>query len=132
MIINANGVNVDTTRSNSEINSLIDSKISSFVKIQTGSYIGNGSFGEDNPKTLTFNFVPKIVLIWKADTGMVPYSNEGWVHSLFWVTGATYSTMQGRILRISLSNKTLSIYSTESASYQMNENTMNYNWLALG
>lgn len=134
MIINVNSVNTDTNtmRSNADINSLIDSRTYDRVKIQTGSYVGSGTYGESSPKTLTFNFVPKIVLVWKSDTGMIPYSNEGWVHSLFWVTGATYSTMQGRTVRISLSNRTLSFISTESASYQMNENTMNYNWIALG
>ena len=41
----------------------IQSLGSGFAKIQTGSYVGTGTYGESNPNTLTFDFVPKIVVI---------------------------------------------------------------------
>ena len=134
MIINVNSVNKDTNtmRTNAEINSLIDSKIYDKLKIQSGSYIGSGVYGESSPKRLSFNFIPKIVLIWKGDTGFIPYSNEGWLHSLFWVTGATRSVVQGKEMTISISDRTLSIYSNESPTYQMNGSGITYNWIALG
>ncbi len=34
-----------------------------FAKIQTGSYVGTGTYGPDSPNTLTFGFVPEYVLI---------------------------------------------------------------------
>ena len=54
----------------SQINSGVNSEISDVLaqlgtkaKIQTGSYVGTGTYGESNPNTLTFDFVPKIVVI---------------------------------------------------------------------
>ncbi len=43
--------------------------------IATGSYVGTGESGEDNPNTLTFDFVPKV--LWVGQ-GAVPsfYTNE--------------------------------------------------------
>ena len=34
-----------------------------FTKIQTGSYVGTGTYGVDNPNSLTFDFVPKFVIV---------------------------------------------------------------------
>ena len=32
-------------------------------RIATGSYVGTGEYGEDHPNTLTFDFVPKLVIV---------------------------------------------------------------------
>ena len=32
-------------------------------RVQTGTYVGTGTCGADNPNTLTFDFTPKIVII---------------------------------------------------------------------
>jgi hypothetical protein len=32
------------------------------VQIASGSYIGNGNYGQNNPNTLTFNFPPKVIM----------------------------------------------------------------------
>lgn len=34
-----------------------------FTKIQTGSYVGTGTYGKNNPCSLTFDFAPKFVMI---------------------------------------------------------------------
>ena len=34
-----------------------------FTKIQTGSYVGTDTYGIDNPNSLTFDFVPKFVIV---------------------------------------------------------------------
>ena len=54
----------------SQINSGVNSEISDVLaqlgtkaKIQTGSYVGTGTYGASNPCSLTFDFVPKIVVI---------------------------------------------------------------------
>lgn len=33
------------------------------VKIATGSYVGTGTYGQDNPNSLTFNFTPQIIFL---------------------------------------------------------------------
>lgn len=37
------------------------------VKLATGSYVGTGTYGNDNPCKLTFDFTPQIVVISKAN-----------------------------------------------------------------
>lgn len=37
--------------------------VGGYAKIQTGSYVGTGTYGSSNPCSLTFDFVPKCVLI---------------------------------------------------------------------
>lgn len=39
------------------------------VKIATGSYTGTGTYGSDNPNTLTFSFEPKFILILRTVLG---------------------------------------------------------------
>lgn len=40
------------------------------VKIQTGSYVGTGTYGASNPCSLTFNFTPRFVLVKRPDASM--------------------------------------------------------------
>lgn len=54
----------------SQINSGVNSEISALTtalngkaKIQTGSYVGTGTYGSSNPCTLTFDFMPKLFII---------------------------------------------------------------------
>ena len=54
----------------SQINSGVNSEISDVLaqlgtkaRIQTGSYVGTGTYGADNPCSLTFDFVPKFLCI---------------------------------------------------------------------
>ena len=39
------------------------------AKIQTGSYIGTGTYGSNNPNTLTFDFEPKLLIVSGAVNG---------------------------------------------------------------
>ena len=67
------------------------------LKIETGSYTGTGTYGEENPNRLTFSFKPKLVVLVKdhdgADGGLVfiqgqsRYANWGSDSS----TGSNYS-----------------------------------------
>lgn len=43
--------------------SVLQSAISSGAKIEVGSYVGTGKYGQDDPTKITFGFVPKFVLI---------------------------------------------------------------------
>lgn len=44
------------------------------VKIETGSYVGTGTYGADNPNTLTFGFVPKVLAIFYSN-GTIAHNN---------------------------------------------------------
>lgn len=39
-----------------------------FSRIQTGSYVGTGTFGVDNPCSLTFDFIPKFIIFTNKKT----------------------------------------------------------------
>ena len=45
----------------------IQSLGSGFAKIQTGSYVGTGTYGASNPCSLTFDFVPTLVIVLNPD-----------------------------------------------------------------
>ena len=53
------GVNNEIQTLASQLGVQIDSK----AKIQTGSYVGTGTYGADNPCSLTFDFRPIVVYI---------------------------------------------------------------------
>ena len=42
------------------------------VQIETGSYVGTGTYGRSNPNSLTFGFEPKLVII-RISYGITPY-----------------------------------------------------------
>ena len=62
------GLNTDKLSNDAfqQIKTLIDnvqSSTDSKAKIQTGSYVGTGTYGADNPCSLTFNTLPKVLMI---------------------------------------------------------------------
>lgn len=50
--------------------SVLQNAISSGAKIETGSYVGTGTSGQNNPTTIDFGLSPKIVIIY--NTNMLP------------------------------------------------------------
>lgn len=101
--------------------------ITAFVpRIQTGSYTGTGTYGANNPCSLTFSFVPKFVLVMRS-TSTTHVATSG--TSLTW-TGQPGAS-SGSECAIALSDKTLSWYGT-SAAYQLNVSNNPYYWVAIG
>ena len=101
------------------------------VSIATGTYKGTGSCGSKNPNTLTFDFVPKCVIVAKRGA-----SNAIGGGVFIWISpnttlnfinnGSTYWCNP------SLNGTTISWYNAESASYQLNASTSDYDYLAWG
>lgn len=56
-----------------DINSVLDSS----VKIETGSYVGTGTYGSSNPNSLTFGFQPKMIMFNQYRLPTLSYIN-GW------------------------------------------------------
>lgn len=93
------------------------------AKIATGSYTGTGTYGISNPCSLTFDFVPKIVLVGDGSSVFIaiaganfalgnPYNSSG--NYLQWTT---YS---------------LSWYCSQNETNQNNCNGQIYHYVALG
>lgn len=121
------GFNGKIAAVNSDVDSEIASALTGFARIETGSYVGTGTYGADNPNTLTFGFAPKLVII-----------NNGDYQGVCWIYGTTgMMSMENGNLSImsSIKDKTLSWYSTSSSSSdfkQLNISGRTYYYLAIG
>lgn len=95
-------------------------------KVVTGSYTGTGTYGASNPNSLTFDFVPKLLVIVGVSylAIIVPTSTSYATH------GKTlYSNVQYALYTM-ISDKTVKWYSENNADIQMNSGT-NY-YVAIG
>ena len=121
--------------------STLNTALASRARIQTGSYVGTGTYGSSNPCSLTFDFVPKFFVVYSfVSTSVNPLSNSavsflGYPHEYTYDNG---SNLQVDV-RLSLTGKTISWYysrSVDSASTQAKEqgNTegTTYYWIAFG
>lgn len=126
--------------------------LGTFLQQQTGSYTGTGTSGSSNKNSITFNFVPKYMMIWSSTDSYIQawLDLPGW---FFWSSGMTsigakYSDTRSGSGHVhgcknvfTLSNKTLSWYATSIGEYtttddlirmQMNTSGVTYNWVAFG
>lgn len=107
------------------------------VQIETGSYVGTGTYGQSNPNTLTFGFVPKFVWIWPKSTA---YGSTAVFAGRFFVTfgrwGYYYDSTDLFISfdTMSMSGNTLTWWKLDSTkpTYQLNVSGMDYYYLAIG
>lgn len=112
----------------------------SFPHIVTGSYIGTGTYGYENPNTLTFSFTPKIV--WCDSSGIVGMSTAWIDEMIIDELDTEYKQRRGFGLadklygKKSSDGKTISWYYTDvssaQASYQNNQANTTYYYLAIG
>ena len=113
---------------NSEISDVL-AQLGTKAKVQTGSYVGTGTYGVDNPCSLTFDFAPKLVIIRLTngnETGIFVYNSETYL-----VLGGLRDASFGPY---SQSNNTISWYFEGEKGYreQLNEQNRTYVWVAIG
>lgn len=96
------------------------------VKLETGSYVGTGTYGQSNPNTLTFPFEPKVVFVTKKDSFLVSSAFFGFV----WLFGQDTITSSGPTT-FTVNDNGLSWYSN-GASNQLNVSGTNYVYAAFG
>ena len=106
-------------------------------KIETGSYVGTGTYGDANPNTLTFGFAPKLVIIYERSQnrdGQTVSVNSDDTAVVFTYNAVirfnAASNSRGAGIVVTRSDKTLNWYSTISYSAQLNSQT-NY-FIAIG
>lgn len=107
------------------------------VKIETGSYVGTGTYGADNPNTLTFSGKPLVVFIFKENE-----PNEQYMWSLFtlWDRGqyqripgpsqqsSVYSSFA--YLYLNSLDSSIYFYATGSEVQQANISGASYSYIA--
>ena len=101
------------------------------ARISTGSYIGSGKSGSANPNTLSFDFVPKMVVITAGDGFHLEEDEHEVIQftaPFFWISG---QTTIGDIVHISQSEYSISWYASYASSQYNIQNTI-YHYFAIG
>lgn len=107
------------------------------VKIATGSYTGTGTYGASNKNSLTFDFDPKLVYIYKT-TGNYTYQmfcGVGAARTFTAFAGDSSSgtaTLSRYSSVMNLNGNQLTWYYYEGAGSQLNEAGGTYNYIAIG
>lgn len=109
-------------------------------KIETGSYVGTGTYGQANPNSLTFGFVPKIVCVFGPTAGSAlgnPLTNYAMI-----LTGdagfRSYNASNtiGAFVVHQIAGNTISWYTTQTydsgPGAQGNIANNTYNYIAIG
>ena len=117
------------------------SLVSGGAKIQTGSYVGTGTYGQDNPCSLTFDFEPKWAFISEESAtgqalngcGVAFFNNESATYTMgYGVTGSMQFAQSNPTYFVSIwNNKSLSWYGT-AANNQLNIGTSVYRYVCIG
>lgn len=109
-------------------------------KIETGSYVGTGTYGTSNPNTLTFGFAPKLVLIYDGSTTYAmffafgiggEYTLGGYL--LAWEDSTSaknnnYARINSNVLNWYASNTS----ATTARELQLNVESRTYHYFAIG
>ncbi len=113
--------------------SLLTQAIAGTVKVETGSYTGTGSYGQESPTSITFTNTPALVIVTTSVWGLLPSPSTWytWYNGFIWTSGQTDTRNGGSLLTMSLSGKTLSWY-TDSAVNQLNAAGTHYRYVAIG
>lgn len=108
--------------------------IANGVKIATGSYVGTGTYGSANPCSLTFEFVPKFVIINSNRN-----RNDGGTPAIM---SAIYSALNnpimfgndGLLAKVTWNENSINWYTFNAygAVHQLNESGSMYHYFAFG
>lgn len=99
------------------------------AQIETGSYVGTGTFGASNPNTLTFSFSPKMVVVTAPSYDFATHL------ILIYDSPSTVSLRGGSSafadISVSWAGTSVSFYST-NANNQLNGNGTAYYYCGIG
>lgn len=104
------------------------------AKIATGSYVGTGTYGVNNPCSLTFPFVPKLVSLGCVSLASISaQSARAWVNRTAGeTTGVINNNKEPERVIITWNGKTVSWWSNTSANHQLNNSTLTYCYVVIG
>lgn len=119
----------------------INLAMSGGAKVQTVSYVGTGTYGEENPCSLTFDFEPNLVMMIgeKTQTSASSESSLGIIACVVLTTAYQSGTgfynslwTGSRYAKKSADGKTIFWYHSKSESAQYNSSNTEYYVIALG
>lgn len=97
------------------------------VQIATGSYAGTGTYGSSNPNSLTFDFVPKFVIL----SGGEGYSGTP-CYSIWFSGFGKLGFYDIPYSKAEVNGNTLTWYHQSSATFQSNISGTTYYYMAIG
>lgn len=106
-------------------------KLGDKARVQVVSYVGTGTYGSSNPNSLTFDFVPKVILIYRPAKNYNDY-----YHNCMFLfngvnTGITLAYGSG-FNNVAWNNKKVSWYSDGASENQMSVSGQKYYAAAIG
>ena len=108
------------------------------AKIVTGSYVGTGGYKESNPTTLSFDFVPKVVIFYQKDSGGVSATTTSKGGALlvngvtqYYVSDYIGNASYTKYITITWNGNSVSWYG-DNAEAQMNKSGIEYVYAAFG
>lgn len=128
------GFNGKISDINSGVDTEITSALSGFARIETGSYVGTGTYGGGTDAVkLSFSFIPKVVIV-EGTTGS--YGTAIFFYGATHADGTiqTSSNSNARYA-VSWDGKNISWYASDSgadAHRQLNVNGSTYSYIAIG
>lgn len=111
-------------------------KLGDKARVQVVSYVGTGTYGSSNPCSLTFDFVPKMVIISTASNMTFAFFNTGILSENF-ANKTVFSVLSASITNHSYvsakkDGKTISWYSTSTPDSHFNVSGAKYIAIAIG
>lgn len=101
-------------------------KLGDKARVQVVSYMGTGTYGSSNPNSLTFDFVPKAIMV--RDNGQ----GTRFLEAIYGMEFAVVKYSAGSFVSMIWNKKTVSWYSDSDPYYQMNSNGAKYYAVAIG
>ena len=106
-------------------------KLGGKANISIGQYTGNGQYGQSHPNILTFKFTPKIIFInagnqvsgQSSDRFIIP----GTISNFYTGGSSAYGTIASSIF-----STTVSWYSPNNSTFQLNDLNVVYNYIGIG
>lgn len=110
------------------------------VQIATGSYVGTGTAGSSNPNSLTFDFIPKVLIVQAYDRSSFNAGLDDFLNFAIMVNGISLymgvrsdSNVSSKSVSVTWNGNTVSWYSTTSnAMSQLNSGSEKYFYVAFG
>ena len=130
-----------------QIKTLIDnvqSSSDSKARFQMGSYVGTGTYGNNNPCSLTFDFEPEFVFVFRYNSAIAPFythnaSTSTRTDCMIWLNKSSCEMNESSINIISFdeSTNTLSWYIERPENYvealmQLNLSGETFKYIAVG
>lgn len=126
----ANGGNADTLE-NQTVAQIIEAAVAQGIQIETGSYVGTGTFGRSNPNRIEFNGKPVLVVV--VNPGFTAGNNTFWQTAIFSRNSQTSlynnksdNNWSGNVHTTSWGENYIEWYSTFGYSQQMNYANTDY------